>query len=278
VKVVLAQEYGFCFGVRRVLKLVDQQLASGEKVYSIGEIIHNPTVVAHYQERGVVFVEDPLEAKDGVGVVRAHGLPLSRIEIARGQGISLIDGTCAFVRHITDLITREHERFPDFPIYLLGEPEHPEIIAATADFHDTVEVLDYRVFDPSSFSFPSRAILLSQTTMEEEKFLSIVSMFVREGQEIIVHNTICPSTRRRQRAARELARQVDAVVVLGGKKSSNTRRLYEICQAIKPSYLVERVTDLPIEEIKRYQVIGVTAGASTPDEVIQEAVHFLENL
>ncbi|MCX7882801.1 MAG: 4-hydroxy-3-methylbut-2-enyl diphosphate reductase [Brevinematales bacterium] len=277
-KVVLAREYGFCLGVRRVLKMLDNSLTSGKKVYSIGEVIHNPVVIEHYKQRGVEFVNSPLEAKDGIGVVRAHGLPQSCIDEAQNKGFEIVDGTCVFVRHISKIITQERSRLPDISVFLVGEPEHPEVIAATSDLDGQVIVLDYRTFDPSSFSFPQKAVILSQTTLEEEKFLSVVSAFVREGQEIFVYNTICPSTRRRQRAARELAKQVDAVIVLGGKKSSNTRRLYEICRAFKPSYLVERVTELPLEEIKTYQVVGITAGASTPDEVIQEAVHYLEKL
>jgi 4-hydroxy-3-methylbut-2-enyl diphosphate reductase len=278
VKVVFAKEYGFCFGVRRALKLLDGHLATGKKVYSIGEIIHNPVVIEHYKRRGVEFVESPQEVRDGVGIVRAHGLPQSCIDEARAEGREIVDGTCAFVRHISKIILQERKRLPDVAVYLVGEPEHPEVIAATAELNGLVKVLDYRTFNPENFDFPQKAVILSQTTLEEEKFVRIASAFIREGQEIFVYNTICPSTRKRQRAAKELAAQVEAVVVLGGKKSSNTRRLYEICQALKPSYLVERASELPVEEIKKYRVVGVTAGASTPDEVIQEAVHFLESL
>lgn len=277
-KVVLAKEYGFCFGVRRALKLLDEHLARGKKVYSIGEIIHNPVVIDRYKKQGVEFIESPWEVKEGVGIVRAHGLPQSCIDEAQKEGREIVDGTCAFVRHISKIILQERKRLPDVAVYLVGEPEHPEVIAATADLNGLVKVIDYRTFDSQNFDFPQKAVILSQTTLEEDKFASIACSFIKEGQEIFVYNTICPSTRRRQRAAKELAKEVDAVVVVGGKKSSNTRRLYEICQALKPSYLVERASELPVEEIKKYRVVGVTAGASTPDEVIQEAVHFLESL
>ncbi|URA10204.1 4-hydroxy-3-methylbut-2-enyl diphosphate reductase [Thermospira aquatica] len=277
-KVILAKEYGFCFGVRRVLKILDEQLAQNKEVFSIGEIIHNHVVIERYREKGVRFVEKPTEVEEGVGVVRAHGLPQSMISEAEHFGREIIDGTCAFVRHISKIIQKEREIHPDFSIYLVGEPEHPEVIAATADLNGMVKVIDYRTFDPVQFRVPPRAVLLSQTTLEEDVFIKIAGYFIREGQEVFVYNTICPSTRKRQRAARELAQQVDAVVVLGGKKSSNTRRLYEICQAIKPSFLVERIFEIPVEELKKYEVVGVTAGASTPDEVIQEALHYLQNL
>ncbi len=277
-KVVLAKEYGFCFGVRRVLQILDEQLAQGRHVVSIGEIIHNSVVIGHYKNKGVCFVDKPTEVEEGVGVVRAHGLPQSAINEAKNLGKEIIDGTCAFVRHISKMIQKERELHPDLPIYLVGEPEHPEVIAATADLDGLVTVIDYRTFDPLQFQVPLRAVLLSQTTLEEDVFLRIAGYFIRDGQEIFIYNTICPSTRKRQRAALELAREVDAVVVLGGKKSSNTRRLYEICRTLKPSYHVERIFEIPVEELKKYEVIGITAGASTPDEVIQEAIQYLESL
>jgi len=278
VKVIVAEQYGFCFGVRRLLQILDEELQKGRKVVSIGDIIHNPVVIEKYRNLGVEFVSSPAEVSEGVGIVRAHGLPQSQIEAARKEGKEIIDGTCAFVRHISDIIVRERERQPEVRIYLVGEPEHPEVIASTSDFDGMVEVIDYRTFDPEKFSFPRKAVLLSQTTFEEEVFAQIVGEFVREGQEVMVYNTICPSTKRRQRAAIQLASQVDAVVVLGGKKSSNTRRLYEICSRLKPSYLVERITEVPVEELKRYETVGITAGASTPDEVVREAIEYLEQL
>lgn len=267
--VILAREYGFCNGVKRALERLDKALAENPErpVYSIGEIIHNPDVIRRYEEKGVKIVPSVYDINGGVGVVRAHGLPHSVIQEARDKGFSIIDATCPHVRVISRII--EKERDSGTAIYLLGEPEHPEVIAATADFGDRVTVIDHKRFDPSRFAWPVKeAILLSQTTMAEESFLAAAGEFIRHCRKVTVYNTICRSTRERQGSALELAGQVEIMVVVGGKNSSNTRRLAELCATRTETRMIERAEDLNPADFAGKETAGVTAGASTPDDVV----------
>jgi (E)-4-hydroxy-3-methyl-but-2-enyl pyrophosphate reductase len=275
-KVVLAREYGFCGGVRRALRKLDAAIAENPErpVYSIGEIIHNATVMAEYRSKGVEVLDSIFDIGDGVGVVRAHGLPLSAIEQATSRGLRVVDATCPYVRLISRIIKGEIGN--GTAIYLVGEPRHPEVIAATHDYAAHVTVIDHASFDPDSFPFPKKsAVLLSQTTMAEEEFLGIADQFIARCQKVSVYNTICESTRARQRAALELAKKVDAMVVIGGASSSNTRRLFELCSGLTPSFLVEGTAELSPDCFAGCKTVGVTAGASTPEKLVSECVALL---
>lgn len=277
--VILASEYGFCDGVRKALAKLDEVLAAEKdgKVYSIGEIIHNDDVIARYRAAGVETVESIWDAEGGVGVVRAHGLPDSVIASAREKGLRIVDATCPYVRLISRIVKKEIDA--GNRIYLVGEPGHPEVIAATSDFGDAVTVIDHARFDAAGFDFvKERIVLLSQTTMSEEAFLGIAGEFIKRHHVVTVYNTICTSTRDHQRAAVETARRVQAMIVLGGKKSSNTKRLAELCAAIVPTYHLERIGDLDPDALKGVSIAGLTAGASTPDDVVREALARLESL
>ena len=278
-QVILAKEYGFCHGVRNALDKLDKLIADekGKNVYSIGEIIHNQDVIAEYKDKGVKIAETIADIHEGTGVVRAHGLPQSEINQAKSQGYKVIDATCAFVRKISRIIEKELDE--KTAIYLIGEPNHPEVIAATHDFTEHVEVIDHKEFDPSNFVFPRRrCVLISQTTMSENRFQEIACEFISHCDDVHIYNTICPSTRVRQSSAEETAKKVDAMLIIGGKKSSNTRRLFELCADIVDSYLIERVGELDLEKLKGKKIIGITAGASTPDWIVQEAVNVIEKL
>lgn len=272
-KVILAEEYGFCNGVRRALARLDKAIADNPDtpVCSIGEIIHNNDVVQKYEDLGVTTVQSINDLNNTIGVVRAHGLPNSVVENAIAEGRHIIDATCPHVRLISNLIKKEIDK--GTAIYILGEPGHPEVIAATADFGDRVTLIDHTSFDPETFTWPgAEAVLLSQTTMSEDTFAEVVNQFVRHCRSLTVHNTICQSTRVRQRSAVELAKKVDVMIVVGGKNSSNTKRLAELCKPIVRTITIERASDLDSENLDGLLTAGVTAGASTPDEIVQEVI------
>jgi 4-hydroxy-3-methylbut-2-enyl diphosphate reductase len=271
-EILLAKEYGFCGGVKRALRLLDQAIEQnpGQKIYSIGEIIHNTNVINAYRAKGVEIVRSIFDIGSGVGVVRAHGLPVSVIKEAEARGLKVIDASCPYVRLISTKIQEEIRGGAS--IYLVGEPGHPEVVAAANDFSDYVTVLDHAAFNAEKFCFPKGdVVLLSQTTMAEDTFLRIVGSFVSSCQKVTVYNTICESTRVRQASALEVAKEVDAMVIIGGKESSNTRRLYEICSAVTQAFCVENVEELDKAAFLGLKKIGITAGASTPDELISEA-------
>lgn len=278
-KVIVAREHGFCNGVKRALAQLDKAIAEhpDRPVFSIGDIIHNAQVIGRYEDRGVKTVPSVWDIGGGVGVVRAHGLPSSVIEAARARGFDIIDATCPNVRLISRIIKREIKA--QAKIYLLGEPGHPEVVAATADFAPHVIVLDHARFDPQSFDWPKGDIvLLSQTTMAEEALLSVSAEFIRHCPRVTVYNTICQSTRVRQSSALETAKKVQLMVVIGGRNSSNTKRLAELCGSVVRTIQVEKAAELAIADFAGIEVAGVTAGASTPDESVREVVSFLESL
>jgi (E)-4-hydroxy-3-methyl-but-2-enyl pyrophosphate reductase len=278
-KVLIAKEHGFCNGVKRALARLDHAIAEnpGRAVYSIGEIIHNAQVIRAYEGKGVRTVSSIWEAGGGLGVVRAHGLPSSLIEEARAKGLEIIDATCPYVRLISRIIKKELDSGSQ--IFLLGEPGHPEVIAATADFSPNVTVLDHASFDPKTFEWPKgNVVLLSQTTMSEETFLAVTGEFIRHCHRVIVCNTICQSTRVRQSSALETAGKVQAMVVIGGNNSSNTRRLTELCAQVVPTKQIENAAGLAPDFFKGMSVVGVTAGASTPEYLVDEVVEYLKRL
>jgi 4-hydroxy-3-methylbut-2-enyl diphosphate reductase len=258
---------------------LDRAIAANpaRKVYSVGEIIHNEDVVRGYAERGVRTLESIWDVGDGVGVVRAHGLPDSVIYEARKRGLEIIDATCPHVRRISEIVRKELSGGAS--IYLVGEPGHPEVVAATADFGDEVTVIDHSHFDPGALPAGSGpVVLLSQTTMAEEAFERIAAAFIGRYPKVTVYNTVCESTRVRQRSAVETAGKVEAMVVLGGKSSSNAKRLAELCSAVVTTHFAERIGQIDQAVFAGLKTVGVTAGASTPDEAVEEAVAFLSAL
>lgn len=278
-KVLIAKEYGYCNGVKRALSRLDRAIKENpdRPVYSIGEIIHNAQVIRAYEGKGVRTVPSIWDAVGGVGVVRAHGLPSSIIEEARAKGFEIIDATCPYVRLISRIIKNELESGAS--IFLLGEPGHPEVIAATQDFSPHVTILDHASFDPEAFEWPKgNVVLLSQTTMAEQTLLTVAGEFIKHCYRVVVCNTICHSTRVRQSSAMETARKVQAMVVIGGNTSSNTRRLTEICAAIVPTKQVENASELSADFFEGMSIVGVTAGASTPEYLVREVVDYLKKL
>lgn len=299
-RVLLAKEYGFCGGVKRALARMDKALADNpdKAIFSIGPIIHNNSVIEKYIAKGVTIVDSIEEAAKGVGVVRAHGLPHSVIAAARKRGQIIIDATCPFVRDISSLIRKALESGNQ--VFIVGEPEHPEMVASTADFGARVTIINHASFFANSFVYPTGpVVLLCQTTIAQERYNEIAAAFAAHVPELIVKNTICQSTRERQNAALETAKQCDAMVVLGGKNSSNSRRLAELCSSVVYTQFIESIAHLDLNALRiaikralkngsavfpgepsalNEALIGVSAGASTPDELVSEAVAFLERL
>jgi len=276
-EIIVSDEIGFCSGVRLALKKLDEVIDNEKelKIYSIGEIIHNKSVIENYINKGVIIVEDIEEIKNGIGVVRAHGLPLSVVNKAKKDGYRIIDATCPFVRKISSIIEEEIKK--DFKVFLIGEENHPEVIACSYDYKDEITIIDYKSFNPDNINCHlSKCSVISQTTLEEEIFMDIAKFFISHCYKTHIFNTICPATKKRQKSAVEIAKKVDLMIVLGGKKSSNTKRLYEKCSRIKNTLHLERITEIDKEILKGVKKVGITAGTSTPDWIIEEAIEFLK--
>lgn len=278
-EVILSDEIGFCSGVRIALKKLDEVLDKGKdkKIYSIGEIIHNEEVIKKYKEKGVSIVDKVEDIGDGVGVVRAHGLPMSVVESARAKGYRIVDATCPFVRNISRIIEKEISE--GSRVFLVGEPDHPEVIASSFDYKEHISIIDFNNFIPDKLNIKAKkCAIISQTTLEEEKFIEIVGFFIRKCNETHVYNTICPAAKNRQKSAIEVAKKVDLMIVLGGQKSSNTRRLFEVCSKFTKAIHVERISEVDKANFDNVKKVGIAAGTSTPDWIIEEAVDYLKKL
>ncbi len=276
-KVIVADHAGFCFGVRRAVSQV-YDLAAGEKpVYTYGEIIHNETVVDDLRRLGVRVIEDLGELSglpEGTVVLRSHGVTADVTASLEKSGQPYVDATCPFVAKIHRLV-QEFAEDPENLVVLTGAAEHPEVqgILSRAG-RDTVVIADAEEaekFAASGLADGRKVKLLSQTTFSRNKFQDIVEILGKKLYDISVVDTICNATGERQKEAEDLSRTADAMIVIGGKKSSNTQKLYEICkQNCLNTYYIQTPDDLDPASFGSFHVVGITAGASTPEKIIEE--------
>jgi 4-hydroxy-3-methylbut-2-enyl diphosphate reductase len=267
--IVVARHAGYCYGVQRALRLALEAADSVEgPIATLGPIIHNPAVVEDLAARGVRAVETPQDMESGTVLVRTHGVPPEVVAAARDRGLQVIDATCPFVtvaqRKAADLSQA------GYVVLILGEREHPEVtgIKACGGPHAVV-VEEPAGIDPDVVS-DKRVGVVVQTTQTYAALSALVAAVAPLARETLVYNTICEATEQRQEAAREMAREVDCVLVVGGRNSANTRRLASLCREIQPrTFHVERAAELDAEWIAHCRTVGVTAGASTPEEEIE---------
>lgn len=281
--IVRAGRAGFCMGVELALQkldaLIDRATPPG-RIFILGSIIHNPQVVASYAARGIATVKAPEEIPDGATVViRAHGIARHIREELLGRGVAVVDATCPKVKDACRLI--EKHTADGHMLLLYGEASHPEVASLLSYAAHGALVFDSREECAALTLSPARSYCLAaQTTQDKELFAAITGdLQQRLGNELVVLRTICDATRQRQDEAIRIAREVEFVVVVGGFESSNTRRLAQVVTAQgTPVLHVETAAELPLAELRRYSRIGLTAGASTPKEVIDEVQRVLEGL
>ena len=267
-EVILAKSAGFCFGVKRAVDTVYEQ--TGKKnVYTFGPIIHNEEVV----KKGVFVINTMEELDDiteGTVIIRSHGVSSAVYEALRKKGVEIVDATCPFVLKIHNIVKQESANGKQ--IVIIGNEKHPEVEGimgwSKTQVHvvDTVEKAQNLQLDPQR-----EVCIVSQTTFNYNKFKELVEIISEKGYNIIIRNTICNATEERQTEAREIAKRVDAMIVVGGSSSSNTRKLYEICKnECKDTYYIQTLNDLDMTSLGKADCIGITAGASTPNNIIQE--------
>ena len=274
-EVVTARSAGFCFGVRRAVDTVYELSEGDKKIYTFGPIIHNETVVNDLAERGVGIVNSleeihDLDPADTVIVIRSHGVSEDVYDSVERMGFEIVDTTCPFVKRIHDAVRNESEKGQE--ILILGSPDHPEVQGIMGWCHGPVQVIDNvesaRTYKPLTVR---PVTLVSQTTFNHKKFEDIVEILTSGEYNVNVMNTICNATLTRQNEAEELASRADVMIVIGGKHSSNTRKLYDICAArCEHTYFIETLDDLNLEVPKSVRLVGITAGASTPQNLIEE--------
>lgn len=276
-QVLLAEEAGFCHGVKRAVELTLQMVnEGGGPWFTLGPLVHNRKVVEYLAARGISPVENIESLQTGGIVIRSHGVTPDIIEAATARGLRVVDATCHLVKRVQQLARQSSEQ--GYQVVIIGDREHPEvegIIGWASGKAVVVSCLDEAVNLPHY----NRIAVMCQTTKTEELYHAIAGELVRHAGELRAYNTICGSSSRRQEAAVNLARQVDVMVVIGDRSSSNTRSLAEVCKTIGvPTYLIESRDELRPEWFYGVEKVGVTAGASTPEWLIKEVLDFMSDL
>ena len=277
-EVLLAKSAGFCFGVKRAVEKVYEQIQKEQKIYTYGPIIHNEEVVKDLEKHGVQVIEgeDALkELKEGAVVIRSHGVPKRIYELIEKNGLDCIDATCPFVKRIHNIVEKESSEGKK--IVIIGNPGHPEVEGIMGWSQTPAEVIESRQ-EAESLVVDEQAPLCvgSQTTFNYNKFQELVEIFQKRGYNVNVVNTICNATEERQKEAGEIAAKVDAMIVIGGRHSSNTQKLYEICrEKCAATFFIQTLDDLHLELPKTAALVGITAGASTPNNIIEEVQNYV---
>lgn len=275
-KVLLAEPSGACYGVNRALNLAHEaaDAANGRTVHTLGPLIHNPKVVDELAFKGVLVARTADEAEDGLLVIRSHGVPSGLIENARSRGLVVVDATCPHVKRAQEESARlaAEGRY----VLILGEPGHPEVEAIFSYAGDAACVVE-GVDDVPELDADTPVGVVVQTTQRPEKLAALSDKLSARFSNLEVCHTICAATQKRQDAAKQLSAEVDSMVVIGGRNSGNTTRLYEICiEACPKTFHIESACELDREWFAGCDVVGVTAGASTPRSHIDAVVEVLE--
>ena len=278
-EVRLAKSAGFCFGVKRAVEQVYTHAGKGGKIYTYGPIIHNEEVVKDLEEKGVrVIEEDGLDSiHEGTVIIRSHGVEKAVCDRIQDRGLECVDATCPFVKRIHMVV--EKESAAGKQIVIIGSATHPEVVGIMG-WSSTPAIVIETEEEAENFvlSEPKNVCVVSQTTFNYIKFNKIVEKLSKKGYNVSVVNTICNATEERQTEAREIAREADVMIVIGGKHSSNTRKLYEICaRECEHTYFIQTLADLKLEELpnKSVGLVGITAGASTPNNIIEEVQNYV---
>ncbi len=275
-EIIRAEHSGFCFGVKQAIEKTEQQikLKREEKlkgnIYTCGQLIHNRFVTDNLKNRGVGVIFDPEEAVEGdVIIVRSHGESRDFFERAEKQKVTVVNATCPFVERIHRLVWEADQAGK--VIVIAGDREHPEVKGINGWCRNRALIIGNR--REAEAVDAKKVFLVCQTTIRRELLSEIVEVFSERGIEAEINNTICNATEERQGACETLSKNVDAMVIVGGRNSSNTRKLYEISKKnCKNSYFIENIRDLPLKELQKCNRIGVAAGASTPECVIKEVI------
>ena len=274
--VELAKTAGFCFGVKRAVDTVYQQIEQyrGEKIFTYGPIIHNEEVIKDLRSHGVEVLNDEEELKTvdaDVVVIRSHGVAKYIYDIMEERGITCVDATCPFVKKIHKIVAEKSTE--GAYIVIVGNGEHPEVQGIRGWAGEQVTVVQTPE-DAERFELPDKdqkVCIVAQTTFNYNKFKELVEIISKKRYDIVVLNTICNATKERQTEARQIAARVDAMVVIGDKRSSNTQKLFEICkEECLNTYYIQTLDDLDINQLRSVESVGITAGASTPNKIIEE--------
>lgn len=271
-KVYLAKEVGFCFGVKRAINMTRQALAEHNDVSILGDVVHNRTVTSELEARGLIKVDDLDDVRGGTMVIRAHGLPQDRIQQARDRGLNIVDATCPIVSQAQDAALELERR--GCTVVIIGDKNHAEIKGVMGNLHNPALVVD-SVEELREANLDKRLLrkvgVIFQTTHSFELCASIVNALIMMAKEVQVINTICRPVRNRQMDAVELAQHVDVMIVVGSRSSANTLELKHLCQKYNPRTVhVENADELDMNLVKDVEEVGIASGLSTPPDTVEE--------
>lgn len=269
---VRARHTGFCFGVRRAINKVLQTIRKKEgPLYTVGPIIHNPQMVEALRSQGVVPVEDVRQIREGTVVLRTHGIMKDEEEYLRSGGLAVIDATCPFVKKVRERAVSLDKQ--GYMVVIVGDEHHPEVKSVLSYLHNGGMVMQKAA--PLS---AKKVGVVSQTTLDRETFFAVVKGLVEGAEELRAYNTICESTGMRQKEAAALAATVDAMLVVGGRNSSNTTKLLKVVRSVQPnSHHIETAEEVEAGWLRGARRVGITGGASTPDDIIDLVERRIKN-
>jgi (E)-4-hydroxy-3-methyl-but-2-enyl pyrophosphate reductase len=283
-KVYVAEEAGFCFGVRRALDILEELHEEKHEIQTYGELIHNRTVVEKLTTQGIHSIDSLSQIEPGKKlVIRTHGIPVDTEESLKREPVDLVDATCPLVKKLHRIAAKVRENDKDVQFIIVGDPSHPEIIAAASYAPGVVIIASEE--EAMGLPYNKEMAVMAQTTFDSECFQSIVSILKEKSGNLKVYETICNATIVRQEAVKRLAPFVDFMVVIGGNNSSNTKKLFNIAlERNKNTFHLESYDDLNsnrsnlLSRVQHFQSVGITAGASTPPEDIQKIKTFFYNI
>lgn len=286
-EIITAKSAGFCFGVKRAVDQVYEEIEKGGPIYTYGPIIHNEEVVADLEKKGVHVIESDDELagiKGGTIITRSHGISREEDEKLRATGAKCVDATCPFVKRIHKIV--EENSAEGYEIVIIGNPVHPEVRGIMGWSVSPVTVIENteqaRAFIEKSIpckvgeKCQRNICVVSQTTFNVNKFEEIIAILNEKGYNVRCMNTICNATHERQAEAKAIASKADVMIVIGGKSSSNSAKLYEICRReCANTHFIQTWRDLNLSPAGNEQIIGITAGASTPKNIIEEVQKYV---
>lgn len=279
-EIILAKSAGFCFGVKRAVDMVYEKIGCGQDIYTLGPIIHNDEVVGDLKAKGVKVIDDVNDIssiKSGTVVIRSHGVSKDTFQILEKSGLNIVDATCPFVKKIHKIVEEESKK--GNAVVVIGSKNHPEVsgIVGWCEKTNPATVIENaKEAENCQIDKDKIVTVVSQTTFRDKIFKELVEILQKNGYNVNVVNTICDATAHRQDEARKIAANVDMMIVIGDSKSSNTQKLYEICsRECKSTQFVQTRDDLIIESKDSLQSVGITAGASTPKNIIEEVQNYV---
>lgn len=277
-KVTLAKSAGFCFGVKRALSIALGAAGSNNKIYMLGDIVHNKTVVNQIQKSGVKNIKRLTAGGGKTLIIRAHGTPLETIKKAKKLGYKIIDATCPMVKEIHKIASRMEEK--RYKIIVIGDKKHDEVRGIMGQLKYRAMVIDsYESIPFKAVKKIKKAAVVVQSTQNVEKAFKIINILKSHIKELKIFNTICNPTKKKQKEIKTLPLENDIMIIIGSKTSANTKRLYEISKSInKQTFWIQSKKNLQVKWFENVKKAGITAGASTPDSTTKDIVEYIKHL